>query len=361
MRMKIDYSIEFTEGVAALLHQLNVSILISTYQAGKLIAIGSSDGMKLMQIPFGFKKPMGIALQDDKMAIATLDEVQFLSAKGAIEKNKNDNPKEFDKFYVHRASYNTSRLDIHDLDFGKGVLWGVNTAFSCLCKFDINYSFVPKWSPDYITDLMPEDRCHLNGMAMENDLPKYVTALSATNTKEGWRKNIMNAGVVMEVPSSEILLEGLAMPHSPRLIKGELYVLESGTGDLIKIDRNGNGCEVVYSFNRFVRGMSYHQGYLFIGASQIRETSKTFQGLDVTKNSKQAGVIIFDLDKGFVVGEINYTKSIQEIFDVQIITNANKPAILNSDDERTKQVIVTPLDVFWQKKKEGTSQESKQK
>jgi hypothetical protein len=54
----------------------------------------------------------------------------------------------------------------------------VNTAFSCLCTLDGRHSFVPRWRPPFITSLAAEDRCHLNGMAMADGAPKYVTALA---------------------------------------------------------------------------------------------------------------------------------------------------------------------------------------
>lgn len=344
--------ISFTPTLAKLLFDLNTSILISTYQAGRVIAIGSSDGEKLHQVPFVFKKPMGIAIQDSKLAIATLDEIHFLSNKGAIENHKKLNKKQFDSFFIHRALYNTNKLDIHDIDFGKGSLWGINTSFSCLCKFDVNYSFVPKWKPNFISKLHPEDRCHLNGLAIEEGVPKYVTALSQTDEKEGWRKDIMNTGVLMEVPSGEFILENLAMPHSPRIINGELYLLESGNGNLLKVDPQKKESTIIYSFNRFVRGLSHQNGYLFIGTSKIRETSKAFNGLDVKENSKSAGVIVFDLNKKEIVATLDYITTVEEIFDVQVLKDIKKPAIINYEDERNKDIITSPFGVFWKKNHE---------
>lgn len=344
--------IEFTPEITEIFNKINSTLLISTYQAGRLIALGSTNGEKLTQIPFSFKKPMGIAIQDSKLAIATLDEIHFLSSKGDLHERKKMNSKGFDRFYVHRATYNTNRLDVHDIEFGKGSLWGINTAFSCLCKFDVNYSFVPKWKPNFISELIPEDRCHLNGLAMSDDIPKYVTALSQTNVKEGWREDIMGSGVLIEVPSGDIILENLAMPHSPRVIDGDLYVLESGAGKLLKVNPETKIAEVIYDFNRFIRGLAYKDGIMFIGASKIRETSKTFNGLAVKENSKHAGVIVFDLKTRTILGTIDYLATVDEIFDVQLLEGCNMPAIISSDDDRIKEVITSPTGVFWLKKKD---------
>ena len=61
---------------------------------------------------------------------------------------------------------------MHDLDFGTEGLWGINTSFSCLCLIDDNYSFVPKWKPKFISALVSEDRCHLNGLVMKDGKQK---------------------------------------------------------------------------------------------------------------------------------------------------------------------------------------------
>jgi len=345
------YQITFDPEVAEVLYQNTISLVLSTYQAGKVMVIGSINGDSLHQIPFSFKKPMGIALEGSKMAIAGLDEILFLSNNENIVDTIKLNENNFDTVFLQKAAYTTSTLDIHEIKFGDGVLWGVNTLFSCLCTFDINYSFRPKWKPNFIDSLTPEDRCHLNGMVLKDGIPKYVTALSQTNSKDGWREKIMSTGVLLEVPSSEVILDSLSMPHSPRLIGEDLYLLESGTGRLLKVDVEKKSYEIVYEFNRFIRGMVHYNGFLFIGASQIRETSKSFNALDVKKNSTQAGIIVFDLNKRKKIGEINYLDTIEEIFDVQLIEGFLKPVLLTQNDERHKEIITFSGNVFWRKPK----------
>jgi uncharacterized protein (TIGR03032 family) len=73
-------------------------------------------------------------------------------------------------------------------------LWLVNTAFSCLCTLDRRHSFVPRWKPPFVTALAAEDRCHLNGLAMTDGMPRYVTALAETDTPQGWRADKVKSG-----------------------------------------------------------------------------------------------------------------------------------------------------------------------
>ena len=76
----------------------------------------------------------------------------------------------------------------------------------------------------------------LNGLAMMDDRPKYVSALGETDTRGGWRANKAKGGCLIDVPSGGIVVRGLSMPHSPRLHEGGLWLLESGTGRLLLMD-----------------------------------------------------------------------------------------------------------------------------
>ena len=209
--MKNKFELNYSGNIPQILKENNICVLLSTYQAGKVIILSSKNN-ELFQTPISFKKPMGIAIQGSKLAVACMDEIIFFSKNENIASFVNKENNSYDSVYIERASYTTSTLDIHDLEFGDGVIWGVNTLFSCLSIFDINYSHRPKWKPPFITNLVPEDRCHLNGMALKDDIPKYVTALSDDDQYQGWRKNKLNTGILMEVPSGDIILSNLANP-----------------------------------------------------------------------------------------------------------------------------------------------------
>ena len=89
-----------------------------------------------------------------------------------------------DACFITRSSHYSGMINLHDIAWGNDGLWVVNSSFSCLCTLDPDYSFVPRWQPYFISELMPEDRCHLNGMAVENNMPRYVTARGTGNTPE---------------------------------------------------------------------------------------------------------------------------------------------------------------------------------
>jgi uncharacterized protein (TIGR03032 family) len=183
-----------------------------------------------------FHKPMGMAVQGNKLAIGGQKTVWELHNMPALAR-KLEPAGKHDACYLPRRIHITGDIDIHEMAFAAdGELWLVNTRFGCLCTLDAAHSFHPRWRPPFVTAYAPEDRCHLNGLAMVDGRPKYVTALSATDSAGGWRANKASGGLLMDIESNETLLRDLSMPHSPRWYNGQLYLLESGQGSLARVD-----------------------------------------------------------------------------------------------------------------------------
>lgn len=341
------FTCTYTPNVPELLRQLKCSLIISTYQAGKTIVISALDKNSLIQLPRHFEKPMGIAIDADRMAIASKSEVLVLSKSAILPLGYPEQPGKYDFLYSPRATYYTGPIDAHDLVWGNAGLWAVNTRFSCLSIIDDHYSFTPKWQPSFITDLVPDDRCHLNGLAMQNGKPAYVTALGKSDVEKGWRANKASGGILMDVASKEIILQNLSMPHSPRIYNNALYLLISGTGELAEVDTTSGKYSVITTMPGFARGMDLCGDYLFIGLSKLRTDSKDFQNLPVSKNSISAGVMIVYLPTGEIAGSILYENSVEEIFDVKVLPGMKRPGIINTSKNFHQLSIVTPTDAFW--------------
>lgn len=333
-----------------LLEELGCTLVFSTYQSGTLVLISTKEG-KVRQLTRAFKKPMGIAINEDQMALATLDEtILFHKNKELANKYPND-PKTYEALYMPRITYHTGILDLHDLSYGEeNELFAVNTLFSCISKFSSKYSFEPYWKPSFISELEPEDRCHLNGMALKNGKPKYVTALSKRNTPFSWRENITKGGVLIDVETNNIILENLPMPHSPRIINNELFVLLSASGQIIKVDVEKHSYDVVAQAPGILRGMCEYGNYVFVGVSKPRESSKTFEKLPTSVKVQEAGVLVFFKPTWSQVGEIKYSDTISEIFDVQIIPNFQRGNILNTSGIYNQSIALRGKN-FWKKTK----------
>lgn len=338
----------FTPNVPELLHQLGCTLALSTYQAGKVVFLSAKNEEEMAQLPRNFPKAMGIALEGEKMAIACRDEVLVLVNSPQLAHHYPKKRGVYDALFMPRAKYFTGALDIHDVEWGSGgELYAVNTLFSCLIKIDDNFSFTPVWRPPFISKSASEDRCHLNGMCMSGGRPKFVTAFSQTDAPQGWRPNVTTTGIVMDVDTGEIICDSLSMPHSPRLFDGELYLLLSATGEVVKVDIKNGKYDVVCKLTGFVRGLARHGNYLFVGLSKLRKSSSTFGKLKMAEKATKAGIAIVHLPTGAIAGEIRYHTSVDEIYDVQVIPNYRRPGILNTEKPEYKMGLTTPETTYW--------------
>ena len=291
-----------------LLWELGCTLIFSTYQAGKVILIRATSPEKIEQHALDFPRPMGLAVSDERIAVATRDEVVVLTNTSAPEGT-----------YVQQKTYFSGEVDTHDLAWGKDGLWAINTLLSSMALTDESSDFESQWRPPFVSDIAPEDRCHLNSMAMVDGRPEYVTAFGEVDTLEGWRENKVSGGIVMDVSSGEIVLEGLPMPHSPRVYDGKLYLLLSGTGELVCADPETEQYEVVVQLPGFVRGMARCGDYLFVGLSKLRKTSSTFAALPISEQAVFSGIVVVSLSKGRIVEHLRYETGIEEIYDVQVL------------------------------------------
>ena len=341
------FSSSYTPQIPELLLKLRASIAISTYQAGKIVFIGPKDENSLSMLPRTFQKPMGLDIAGNRMVLATKDEVIVLENSPALASHYPNKPNTYDSLWVPRITFYTGQVDMHDIKFAQNEIWSINTSFSCLCKINGAHNFIPVWQPYFIDKLASEDRCHLNGLVIKDDKPKYVTALGTTNTPQGWRDNITAGGVLMDVDSNSIILDGLAMPHSPTLYKGELYLLLSATGQLVKVDFENKKYEVIKELNGFCRGMDIIDDYAFIGMSKLRKNSSTFAKLDFADKATMAGIKVIHIPTRSFVGEIMYQTSVDEIYEVKILKDSIRPNILNTQNPIHKYSLSIPGSTFW--------------
>ena len=335
-----------TTNFPKLLNQLGISLVVSTYQAGKLIFV-RTDGSKLNTHFRSFQTPMGLTLDRRRLVVGTRFHVmEYLNQPEVAAKLEPAN--KHDACYLPLSNHVTGDIRIHELGIDRDKqLWIVNTRFSCLCTLDGEHSFVPRWRPPFVTALSPEDRCHLNGLAMVNGRPKYVTALGITDTRGGWRENKANGGILMDIDTGEILLSGLSMPHSPRWYRDKLWILESGEGSIANVDLSNASWEAIAEVPGFTRGIDFYQNYAFIGLSQVRE-SATFSGIPITERLQErtCGVWVIDLNNGKTVGFLRFESGVREIFAVQVLPNVRFPDLIHDDNVLLSNSFVLPKEVM---------------
>jgi uncharacterized protein (TIGR03032 family) len=335
-----------TPNFPLLLRQLGASLLVTTYQAGKLVLV-RDEGDHLNSHFRAFQAPMGMALDGDRLAIGTTIQVwEYVNVPAVAARL--DPPGRHDACFLPRSCHVTGNIQVHELAYGAGgELWAVNTRFSCLCTLDRSASFAPRWWPPFVSALEPSDRCHLNGLGMVDGRPRYVTALGVTDEPAGWRANKARGGILMDVDSGEVITRRLSMPHSPRWYAGRLWVCESGAGTLGFIDLNTGRYEPVATVPGFTRGLDFAGNLAFVGLSQVRE-SAVFSGIAITErlaeHERTCGVCAIDLTTGQVIALLRFESGVQEVFAVAVLPGRRYPNLINDDEALLENSFVVPTE-----------------
>jgi uncharacterized protein (TIGR03032 family) len=333
-----------TTNFPALLRQLGASLLVTTYQAGKLVLV-RDEGDHLNAHFRTFQAPMGMALSGDRLAVGIKIQVWEYVDVPAVTANL-EPPGRHDACFLPRSSHVTGNIQIHEMAWAAGgALWVVNTRFSCLCTLDGSASFAPRWRPPFVTALEPTDRCHLNGLGMVDGRPRYVTALGETDSPMGWRADKAKGGILIDVTSGEVITRGLSMPHSPRWHAGRLWVCESGAGTFGVIDVNTGMYQPIAEVPGFTRGVDFAGNLAFVGLSQVRE-SAVFSGIPITERlteeERTCGVCAIDLTSGRVVALLRFETAVQEVFAVTVLPGRRYPDLINDDDKLLENSFVVP-------------------
>lgn len=337
-----------SEAFCAWIAQAGGSVVLTTYQAGKVAVLGW-DGRQVTLLMREFDKPLGMAVEKGRMVLATRNDIWFFANAPLLAADYlPDRHGYYDALYLPRTTYHTGDLNTHDVAFDREGLVLVNTRFSCLARLSADHNFTPFWQPSFVTDLVPEDRCHLNGVAIVDGRAKYVTALGTTDTPGAWREKKATGGVVIDVETNEIILDRLAMPHSPRWHDGRLWVLNSGAGEILTVDPSNGSSEVVCRLPGYLRGLAFVGNYALVGMCKIRE-KHLFGGLPIQQHypTLHCGVAVVDLRTGKQLGMFEFASGCEELFDVHFLPGVSRPMILNLDKTAARAAMSYPDGSFW--------------
>ena len=319
----------------------SVSLAVSTYQVGKVLLLGRGPEGRMSIFERTLDRCMGMAAAGDSLYISTL--WQLWRFENSLQPGQNANG--YDRVYVPQSGSVTGDLDIHDLGLdGEGRLVFVNTLFSCLARTSDSHSFEPIWKPPFISKLAAEDRCHLNGLAMRDGAPAFVTGVAESDSADGWREHRRDGGFVMDVESGEVVARGLSMPHSPRWYQDRLWLLNAGTGEFGHVDLNTGRFEPVTFCPGFLRGLSFIGDYAVIGLSLPRD-NRTFTGLALqetlqAKNAEpRCAIHIVDLRSGDTVHWIRFEGVVAELYDVLCLPAAQRPSMIGFKTDEVRRVI----------------------
>ncbi len=320
------------------------SLAFTTYQAGKLFLLGVRPEGQLSVFERTFARSMGLAVSADGRSLALATHYQIHRFDNVLPPGET-NAEGYDAVYAPHAAWVTGDVDAHDVGFGAdGRPVFVNTLFGCIAAVSDGHSFRPLWKPPFVSRLAAEDRCHLNGMAVEGGRPLYATAVSRSDVADGWRDRRRDGGVVIDIASGEIIADGLSMPHSPRLHGGSLWLLNSGTGEFGFVDLASGRFEPVAFCPGYARGLAFAGGHAVIGLPLARE-NRTFSGLAVDDALKARGVeprcglAVIDLASGDMTGWVRIEGVVRELSDVAMLPGVRRPSAIGFKTDEVKRLI----------------------
>jgi len=330
----------FPEWLAA----TGVSLAFTTYQAGKLFLLSVRPDGRLSVFERTFARSMGLGVSADGSSLVLATQFQIHRFDNILPAGQ-FSPDGFDAIYAPHAGWVTGDVDAHDVGFASdGRPLFVNTKFSCLAAVSDSHSFRPIWTPPFVSRLAPEDRCHLNGLALEEGRPRFVTAVSRSDASDGWRDRRADGGVVIDVERNEIVAEGLSMPHSPRLYDGRLWLLNSGAGEFGFIDPQSGRFEALAFCPGYARGLAFVGRHAVIGLSMPRE-NRTFSGLPLDaalqarSTDPRSGLAIIDLDNGDMTGWVRIEGIVRELYDVAVLPGVRRPSLIGFRTDEVRYVL----------------------
>jgi uncharacterized protein (TIGR03032 family) len=330
-----------SRGFAGWLADQNVSLAFTTYQTGKVFLLGRHPNGQLAVFERTFNRCMGLWTDGQTLWLSSLYQLwrfENILSPGQLHQG-------CDRLYVPKVGYTTGDIDIHDVAVeASGRLVFVNTKFGCLATLSERCHFTPLWRPPFLSRLAAEDRCHLNGLALEGGKARYVTAVSTSDVIDGWRDRRRDGGCVLEVPAGRTVLSGLSMPHSPRVYQGQLWLHNSGAGTFGRVDLRQGRFEPLTFCPGYLRGLDFVGDFAVVGLSRPRH-DRTFSGLALdeelaARNAEpRCGLQVIDLRSGEVVEWVRLEGMVSELYDVAVLPGVVRPMALGFKTDEIQRLI----------------------
>lgn len=341
------------------------SLAFTTYQTGKLFFVGRKMDNSLSMFERTYNHCMGMCASDDARTIWLSSQFQIWRLEQAPALAVPYRPAErcvsdgddaqhipqwvgrgYDMAYIPRVGYTTGHLDVHDMAVdGDGQIVFVNTLFGCLATFSERANFRPLWRPPFLSALVPEDRCHLNGLAMRDGRAAFVTVVSQSDVADGWRDKRRDGGCVLDVASGEAVCVGLSMPHSPRWYRDQLWVHNSGTGEFGRVNLPSGQFEPIAFCPGYLRGLSFRGDYAIATLSKPRHV--TFHGLELDDRlsqrgaEPQCGLQIIDLRTGTIAAFLRLDGNlVTELYDSVVLPGVRQPMAVGFKTNEIERLMI---------------------
>lgn len=332
-----------SDGLAGWLADQNVSLVFGTPPA-KLWLVGLDERGHIAVFDRQLDKVMGLASGEGGQRLWVATRFEIWRFENVLPDGVHTD-EGHDRLFVPRQAYPTGDLNAHDLalDAQGRDIW-VNTRFGCLASVSEEWNFVPRWWPPFLPGPIPGDRCHLNGLAVRDGEPAWVTCVSPRAEVDAWRDGRRDQGVVIDVPTGEVVVAGLSMPHSPRWDGRRLWVANAGRGELGVVDLDAGRYEPVVFAPGFLRGLCLvgDGDFAVVGSSRPRH-GDMYSGLHLDDElarrgeEPRLGLFVVDTRRGELVEWLLIEGPVRELFDVLALPGVRRPMAvgLTTDEVRT--------------------------
>jgi uncharacterized protein (TIGR03032 family) len=224
-----------------------------------------------------------------------------------------------------RSRYYPGCLYLHDLALIGGALHATAVGQNAVVRLHDDGRYKRVWWPRCIERdggaVFGQNQIQLNSIAAGTGLKtSYFTASAdKLSSRRPGHKNfpVDMRGVIFSGATREPIARGLTRPHSARLFNGQVWVENSGYGEL-GIAENG-GFEPVVRLRGWTRGLGFHEHVAFVGTSRVIPCFRQYApGLDV--EASICGVHAVDTKSGQILGSLVWPYG-NQIFAVDLVSS----------------------------------------
>ena len=231
-----------------------------------------------------------------------------------------------------QVGYYTGDVDAHDLAVTPegGRFLFVNTLFSCIATVSETHSFKLVWKPPFIDRLAAEDRCHLNGLALDKGKLRYATAVSESNVADGWRDHRADGGIVIDCQSNEIIRARPVDAALPAAAQGQAVRAQFRYRPFRHGRRQDRKIRDDCVLPRLPARPRHCRRFRPDRALQAA-AEETFSGLALDDNLKKhkidarCGIYVVDLKSGDMVHRARLEGLASELYDVAVLPDRRRP------------------------------------
>lgn len=322
-QLRITVSSHFVQWLA----DQHASLICAAEYGNLLLSIGLQPDGRLTYSALPVNRPGALLYADDQLYVAAQRHIwRFANLLTSGERDQ-----AHDRLFVPRTTYHTGDLDLHDLAIDrKGRLLFANTRYSCLATLSERHNFEPLWQPPFISELLPEDRCHLTGVALRDGVPRYVTLGASSDTARGWQ-SALHSGALYDIATRTAVIADLVAPHYPRFYQDRLWLLNTGVGTLGFYNAEARHYEAYADCPGFPRSVAFHGDYAIVGLSRPAAGQRSGLPLETQMAARgepmQSGLLVIDMRSGLPLHWLQFSGAVHDVAAVVVLPAVRNPAL----------------------------------